>query len=67
VVCYGFSLAVAFSQPELCLFLYFLGFFGDLLVRFVDSKIDMINFLVTKHRLFRWMNLDRFVFVRAGW
>eukprot|EP00240_Pyramimonas_obovata_P007760 CAMPEP_0118933560 /NCGR_PEP_ID=MMETSP1169-20130426/12057_1 /TAXON_ID=36882 /ORGANISM="Pyramimonas obovata, Strain CCMP722" /LENGTH=151 /DNA_ID=CAMNT_0006876341 /DNA_START=75 /DNA_END=527 /DNA_ORIENTATION=+ len=31
VICYSLSLVVAFSQPELCLFLYFLGFFGDLL------------------------------------
>jgi hypothetical protein len=27
------SLVVAFQNTELCLFLYFLGFFGDLLVR----------------------------------
>lgn len=33
IACYVGSLVVAFHHTELCLFLYFLGFFGDLLVR----------------------------------
>jgi hypothetical protein len=33
IACYVGSLVVAFENTELCLFLYALGFFGDLLVR----------------------------------